>query len=283
MRAIVKILALCAMCLFFQRATAQDGKGPLRPVQSAYMLMCGRSHLADTYLSPIKYNGVGTGFLYRRSQAMAFDPERWTMQLSIGVNADFVENQAKNTTMYAGEVNAAWGMLRCWKLPANFTVGVGGATSLNLGLLYLQRNSNNPVAARTSWTIDALGYAAWRHTFRRQPVTFSYQASLPTLGAFFAPDYGQLYYQIYLGDRSGLAHCAWWGQYFRLDNLLCADLHLGSTSLRLGYRCDIFSSKANHIVSQRFAHMFVLGIVTDWISLPSGSKKIKADKICNPL
>ncbi|WP_438589419.1 hypothetical protein [Duncaniella dubosii] len=31
----------------------------------------------------------------------------------------------------------------------------------------------------------------------------------------------------------GTRHAAWWGNYFKLDNQLTADLHLGSTNLRL--------------------------------------------------
>lgn len=263
-------------------ASAEDTAKPLRPVVSSYMAMIGSGHLADTYLTPLKYNGTSTSFLYRRAQAMAFDPSHWTMQLSIGVDADFVKNQSKNTTMYAGAINASWGMLRCWKLPQHITLGAGPATSIDLGLIYLNRNSNNPVSAKAAWTVDAMAYASWSHTFWRLPVTFSYQGRLPVTGAFFAPDYGQLYYQIYLGDRDNLAHAAWWGNYFHLDNLVCADLHLGNTSLRLGYRCDVFSSKVNNIVSRRSTHMFVLGIATEWLSLRPGSKRVAQASTISP-
>ncbi len=98
-------------------------------------------------------------------------------------------------------------------------------------------------------------------------MVFRYEVSLPVTGAFFAPDYGQLYYEIWLGERSGLCRAAWWGNYFDMDNLLTADLRLGGTTLRLGYRNHIISTKASDIVSRRITHAFVIGIATEWLSL----------------
>ncbi len=57
-----------------------------------------------------------------------------------------------------------------------------------------------------------------------------------------------------------------WGNYFSLDNLLTADLHLGSTNLRLGYRANIFSSKMNDTVTHIYNHSFVIGISGEWLS-----------------
>ncbi|MDE6108830.1 MAG: hypothetical protein K2F72_00910, partial [Muribaculaceae bacterium] len=78
---------------------------------------------------------------------------------------------------------------------------------------------------------------------------------------------GELYYEIFLGNHSGLVHGAWPGNYFRLDNLATADLHLGNTVLRLGYACDVFSSKASGIVSRNVAHRFVLGVAVEWLTI----------------
>lgn len=47
----------------------------LRPVTSAYTFGAGSSHLADTYLSPLKYTGWHVDFHYERMQAMKFNPE----------------------------------------------------------------------------------------------------------------------------------------------------------------------------------------------------------------
>ena len=91
--------------------------------------------------------------------------------------------------------------------------------------------------------------------------------SIPCIGAFFAPEYGQLYYEIWLGDRSGLVRPAWWGSYFAMDNRISADLRLGATTLRIGYTNTILSSKANDIVTRNTTHAVSLGIVSELISL----------------
>lgn len=281
MKALTRILALALAMAAALAAAAQDAR-PLRPVYSAYQLAIGSALEADTYLSPLRYRGAGLGLDYQRSQAMKFDPERWVMQLSIGASASLTRNLVKNSSMPSAGVRGSWAMMRRWRLPASVTLGIGPATSLSLGASYLQRNSNNPVSARASWTVDAAAFASWRRTLGRMPLMLRYQADLSLLGAFFAPHYGQLYYQIYLGDRRGLARCAWPGNFFSLGTLLTADLTFGATTLRLGYRCRILSTKASGIVTRSVGHELVVGICAEWISLrpgklpPSNAKTISA-------
>lgn len=239
----------------------------LRPVFSAYTLNAGSAHRADTYLSPIKYSGWSVGFGYERLQAMKFDPERWIMGLKIDVAAERTLNVSGNAAMWYVGVDASWGMMRRWRLPDSFSAGIGPAIALNGGCLYLARNGNNPASARASVNFAATGYAAWSGRLLNVPVIVRYEAMLPVIGAFFSPDYGELYYEIYLGNHSGLAHAAWWGNFFRYNHQLTADLRFGATSLRLGYRGEIFSTKVNDIVTRAFVHSAVVGVSGEWLSL----------------
>lgn len=269
MKALLRILAFAVALAAALAAAAQDAR-PLRPVYSAYQLAIGSARVADTYLTPLRYRGLSLGLDYQRSQAMKFDPERWVMQLSLGASASFTHNLVKNSDMPCAAVRGSWAMMRRWRLPGSVTLGIGPGTSLSLGALYLKRNSNNPVSAKASWTVDASGFASWRHTLGRMPLMLRYQADLSLLGAFFAPHYGQLYYQIYLGDRKGLARCAWPGNFFSLTNLVTADMTFRATTVRLGYRCSILSTKASGIVSRHVGHELVVGICAEWISLRPG-------------
>lgn len=266
MKQLLFFLAILACC--FKHSFAQaDSIEVARPVFSSYMLYAGSSHRADTYLSPIKYSGWQTGFTYQRIQAMKFSPEKWIMQLQLGIEADRTLNQTGNSDMWAVNINASWGMMRRWQLPEGFSTGIGPAIDLNAGCLYLNRNGNNPASAKVSLTFDAIGYAAWNGNIMSLPVTFRYQGQLPVIGAFFSPDYGELYYEIYLGNHSGLAHCAWWGDFIRYNHQLTADLHFGSTSLRLGYCGELFSSKVNNIVTRTFTHGAIIGLSGEWLSI----------------
>ena len=125
--------------------------------------------------------------------------------------------------------------------------------------------------------------AVWNGRIGRLPVTLRYLPSIPLIGAFFSPDYDELYYEIWLGNHQGLSHCAWPGNFFRFDNLLTADLHFGATTLRLGYRCGIFSSKSGDIVSRQISHAFVIGIATEHISLRPGASRTPDARIISPI
>lgn len=267
LRFLLSLIALLSM----PRASASDVDSvrPLRPVAAAYTFEVGSTHLADTYLSPLKYDGWSAAFRYERMQAMKFDPERWIMRLSASVEVDRTQNPARNAAMWMGAIDASWGMLRRWRLPRSLTLAAGGSTGVNLGCLYNDRNGNNPASAKAAWTVNATAMAVWNVTLGKLPVTLRYQPTVPLTGVFFSPDYGELYYEIYLGDDSGLAHCAWWGNYFAMENLLTADLRLGGTSLRLGYRNYILSTKVNDITTRMVTHAFVIGLSGEWLSLNS--------------
>jgi len=261
------------LLLFFSSLRAQEPGGrvdsvvPLRPVFAAYTAEFGSAHLADTYLTPLKYTGWHAGFDYSRYQAMKFSPDEWTMRLHANLGVDKTDNPARNATMWSVMLTADWGMMRKFRPMPGLTLSVGGSTGIEAGCLYNARNGNNPASAKASWTVNLTGYAAYRLNICRLPVTLIYHPTLPVTGVFFSPDYGELYYEIYLGDTSGLAHCAWWGNYFLLDNLVTADLHFGDTNLRVGYRGKIFSSKVNHITTNIFTHSMVIGVSGEWISV----------------
>ena len=270
------IFALIGILAAFTHASAEDR---YRPVTAGYTLEVGSSHISDTYLTPLKYEGLSFGLGYERLQAMKFSPDKWVMQLTGRLGVNRAENPAKNATMWDLELGLSWGMMRRWRIEnlTGLQLYGGGATLLDLGALYLARNGNNPVSAKAAWTVGLSGMAVYNFKISRLPVSLRYQAVLPVTGAFFSPDYGELYYEIYLGNHSGLAHAAWWGNYFRLNNLLTADLRLGSTNLRLGYRANILSTKVNNIVSREITHSFVVGVSGEWLSLPrSGSLSPKA-------
>ena len=250
-------------------AMAQSDTDIVRPVTSIYTVEVGSSHQSDTYLTPLHYDGIGMALSYERWQAMRFDPDRWVMNLSGRLSADRDRNPARNATMWATGLDLSWSMMRRWQVSAarGLTLAAGGITQLDLGILYLMRNSNNPASVRASWTVGVSAQATWRTHIGRLPVTVGYRPSVPLVGAFFSPDYDELYYEIYLGNHSKLAHCAWPGNYRRIDQLLSLDLRFGGTWLRLGYRCNIQSTKVSNLVTRDISHLFTIGISGEWISL----------------
>lgn len=251
------------------------GQEILRPVTSAYMVEAGTSRLADTYLTPLHYSGWHGGLGYSRMQAMRFCPGKWVMELDIRLNLDRAQNPARNASMWNLEVEGSWAMMRRWHLldaPGKLTAGIGPNTQLRGGAFLLARNGNNPASAKGAWTVGGTAFASYGMKVGRLPVTLRYEVSVPVTGVFFAPQYGELYYEIWMGNRSGLVHGAWWGNYFNMDNLVTADLHFGATTLRLGYHNEVLSTKVNDVVTRGVTHSFCIGVVTEWLSLPVGSR-----------
>lgn len=255
----------------------------LRPVLSAYTLHAGSAHVAETYLSSLRYSGQAFGFGYERMQAMKFCPDRWVMDLRLGLEGTHTLNPARNAALWGADIEAGWAMMRRFRPAPAWSLFVGGSTDIDAGLSYSERNSNNPVAARASWTVSVMAAAAWNGTVGRLPVCLRLQSRMPITGVFFAPEYGELYYEIYLGNHHGLVRGAWPGNYFRLDNMLSADLRFGGTILRLGYRLDVHSSKASHIVTRRISHCAVVGLASEWVSLSARRSNIMEARIISAL
>ncbi|MCD8393764.1 MAG: DUF3316 domain-containing protein [Bacteroidales bacterium] len=266
-RSWVVLVALLWGFITLSAKESVDSIEPARPVTASYMLEAGSAHLADTYLTPLKYSGWKLGLAYERFQAMKFNPEGWVMRYWGELEVDHTENPARNATMWLADLNLSWAMMHRWRLDHEVSLYLGGLTGVNLGALYNDRNGNNPVAVKAAWTVDLTAMATWKYRLGRLPILLRYQATMPLTGVFFSPDYGELYYEIYLGDHNGLAHAAWPGNYFSLDNLLTADLQLGGTWLRLGYHCLWHSSRVNHITSRHITHAFTIGITGEFLSL----------------
>lgn len=275
------LAALCFCAAAHASVTPDSNLTVLRPVASAYTVQAGASHLRDTYLTPVKYTGWSVSLDYERFQSMKFSPENWIMRLQGNISVGAAENPSKSATMWSLDFTPSWAMMRRFKVDAapGLAFAAGGIAKADLGVLYLARNSNNPASAKAAVTIGVTAMAVYNTNIGKLPVTLRYQPSLPVAGVFFAPDYDELYYEIWLGNHKNLCRCAWPGSYIDLENLITADLHFGSTSLRLGYRNRVFSTKAAGIVSRRVDHSFVIGISTEWLSLRSTGKRMPDGRI----
>lgn len=266
------------------QTTGDSAVAVIRPVLSVFSAEIGSANLRDTYLTPLTYDGGWQAAIgYERMQAMRFNPERWIMQLDGRLALGRSLNPSRSALMWLIDFRPAWSMMWRKGFAYGFTLAAGGTAELDLGVLYLPRNGNNPASVKASLTLGATGMAVWNGQIGPLRLTARYQPRLPLTGVFFSPDYDELYYEIWLGNHSRLAHFAWPGNFFRLDNLLTADLHLGATTLRLGYRCEIFSSKAAGITNRAVTHTFVIGVASELVALRAGAKRSEEARIISAL
>ena len=99
---------------------------PVRPVLSAYTVHAGSAHIAETYLSPLKYSGQAFGLGYERMQAMKFNPEHWVQTLDLGLDFARTLNPARNATTWQLMLEGAWSMTHRWKLHGGWSLYAGG-------------------------------------------------------------------------------------------------------------------------------------------------------------
>lgn len=273
------IIAFCMAILLFPFIVRGE-EGFSHPVTSVYSLSIGRMSALDTYIAPITFTGPDLILNGQWSKALPCNPERLKMQFDARLGVGFLKPVSRNCTMYDFDFAFSWGLSYRWRPAPRWHVSAGGALGFDGGCLYLPNNGNNPAAARLTAGLSLRGSVSYNLKIKRLPVLISDEVSLPTLNAFFAPDYAETYYEIYLGNHSGLAHVGWWGNHFQIDNLLAFDLDFGSSALRLGYRFRVNSSWINHIDSRMVTHAFEIGFIPGGIGLrPAAKPKVKAERI----
>ena len=251
---------------------AQDSITTSRPVTGLYSLELGGISVNASYLTPLTYKGTQPAISGLWAKAMPFNPESAIMVFD--VKADFCNllNPAKSARMVGLTGRFSWHLEWRKRLQKNFQVTAGGGAGIFGGAYYLLRNSNNPVEALANVSIMASGSISKHFTIGRLPVLVADRIKLPLVSAFFCPEYGETYYEIYLGNHKGLAHAGWWGNNFRLDNLLSITLDFGRTAMLLGYRLDIYTQWANNLNTKIISNSFVIGVIPGGIGLKKHSK-----------
>ncbi len=263
MAAFVAAMALCGPTA----AASDDGDDVSRPVASMFTVDVGHASVRDTYLTPITYGGLNLRLGYQAMQACGFGPEKWVRNLEVGVEYDNVDNLVGNNTMHSLMVEGRWSLMRRWRIGDKLQLMGGGAVMMRGGAIYNGSNSNNICSVKIHAGLGLAGTAVYPVRVGRLPVTLSYQVNTPVIGAFYSPEYDESYYEIYVGNHSGLVHPAWWGNRFEINNLVSADLHLGGTILRLGYRNHVEHSDVSNLCTRVVTHAFVLGVGGEFLSL----------------
>lgn len=264
-RAII-LMALCLGTTALHGAEPTDTAAVDRHVLSTvYSLEAGGEHAFNTYLSPLAQTGCNFALSGQWSRPFA-GPHR-DMDIKARANVGFLQNPARNADMNDIGISLSWQANQAFTPLPGLTLKAGAGALVDAGLLYLPRNSNNPVAARAWLGLTLNGAATYRLRLRGKTLRLIEEVSLPSLGVFFSPHYGESYYEIYLGNHSGLARCGWWGNHFAIDNLVAVEIPVRSIRLRLGYRLNMLNSIASHIDSRITTHSFVLGIATDWLNV----------------
>ncbi|MDE6479400.1 MAG: DUF3316 domain-containing protein [Muribaculaceae bacterium] len=222
--------------------------------------MWGHQTTRCTYLSPLTYTGPGYGLSYEWRHP-AWRNRSVGMQARADFNYGYLLSPAKNSRMYDLTLNLEWGVERLWNTQSGFNFSVGATLGADGGVLYLPRNGNNP-AQGLMWAGAALTARAEYHKIKLcgKPLSISESIEVPSLGCFFCPAYGETYYEIYVGNHSGLAHFGWWGNRPQIKSRLRADWQLGKYALTLGFDYRFQGLECNDITTLLAQCSGVIGI-----------------------
>ncbi len=228
--------------------------------QSVLTVEAGYASVHDSYLTPITYDGLDLGLSLEHTRWVK--SRRWLWQLGVGADYNYVENPAQNNDLHKLMGDLSFSMQRCWQgvITPRLNASVGPMAQVRAGIVYDAVNSNNPVTARAHANVGAAGMAWWSTRLGRKPVTLRYQVQLPVVGVFFAPEYDESYYEIYLGNHRDLAHVGWWGNRLDMSHYLGAEVQLGKTMLGIGYRTRLERWNVNNLHVHDVTHALVLGI-----------------------
>lgn len=245
------------------KVAAQEHEEPATETPTSFIFTAGIGSKSDlcTYLSPLRYSGTGISLGARWTRAMAANPEHLRMNFDLDLDGGITHNPRGSKSLYDAALRFNWGMNWTTMLPGKVRIFAGGKVGFEGGGMYIPYNGNNPATAIADVGLSLNVAAAWPFRLRKIPVLLSEEITLPTLSAFFSQQYGESYYEIYIGNRSGLVHPGWWGNHFGITSNLSADMMLGKCALRLGYRFEVRSSWECSINTQRVSHSFVVGLV----------------------
>lgn len=232
-----------------------------RPVTGLLTLSAGWESQKIDYLSPMRFRGTALTLSGVWTKVMPWNPPHMRLIMDASTNVASCLNASGTAVTTAGEASLGAGMLWYNTLPCRMQWGVGGGIDLTAGAEMLSRNSNNPVNARAISALRIEGYAAWPFRLWGADLLLSDRCRMPLLGAFFNPQYGESYYEIYLGNHQGLAHFAWPGNMTGVTNDLGLSLDLGRTALYLGYRYHLSTTYANHLYTEISRQSIVIGII----------------------
>lgn len=229
----------------------------------------GFANVLDTYLSPLEYEGGEVRMVFESMRNTRWMKGSLKAQHLLQVNYSYSHNLSQTAHMHTGLINYNYALHYQFYINKQLKILAGPMLDLNGGVIYNQRNSNNPAQAKAYGGIGAASMLVYRFHIGNYPLLLRYQVYLPLLGVMFSPEYGESYYEIFSlknGGRNVL--------FTSLHNnpssrqLLTLDLPIGNTIVRVGYVCDLQQSKVNGLKNHVYSHDFMLGFVRNiyWLN-----------------
>lgn len=233
-----------------------------RHVVRSTMVGAGFSNVFDTYLSPLEYKGPEVRFLLENMKMTRLMGGKVSSQHLFQINFSYTKNPNKAVKSYSGLVNWSYALHYQKQYNERLKILFGPMIDVNAGVIYNQRNSNNPAQAKAYASLGASAMAIYKFHIGHCPVTLRYQANLPLMGIMFSPEYGESYYEIF-ELKNGGKNVLFTSLHNMpsLRQMVTFDVPVKHSILRIGYICDIQQAKVNNLKSHMYGHDFMVGVV----------------------
>lgn len=264
-RALIHALALlCAPLMLCAQHIAGDSIVPERLVVKCSSYGITYMNNLDTYLSGYNYTGRGLYYSHEKFRDARTGSYRWKYQTLLTANIGFTT--LHDNTQLSGMVNYNWSGFHPFKLNNRTQLLAGAQIQLAGGALYIPTNGNNLVSVKLRTALAASGAAIHHIPSKRGDYVLRCQIDIPLIGAMFAPEFGQSYYEIFgLENHSRTIAFSHPFNSPSVRGLFSVDIPVAwrkkSATIRLSYTADIFQSDINDIRTHLYNHAFTVGVV----------------------
>lgn len=230
----------------------------------------GQASLYDTYLSPLKYTGKSITLNHERISRTHLVRHETYKQIVVQLEGAQGYSPSRNGKTYSLIGGVRLGFHRQSIVSPSTKIRWGIVSSLEGGVIYNDRNSNNPANGKIATNIHLSGMIIrplWGSLLR-------FQVDIPTLGVFFSPNYTESYYEIWKGNRDGVLYLASFHNQRGLRSLLSVDIPVNKWAIRLSLQSSLLQTKQNDLQHHLYTHTFLVGVSNESFRLPFRKKKV---------
>ncbi|WP_296948186.1 DUF3316 domain-containing protein [uncultured Dysgonomonas sp.] len=242
---------------------------PLR-TNNTLSVSIGSANMYDTYLSPLEYKGFSIHLMYEQMRRTTWFDYKFYKQQIFELDLSKGDNPAKNVSEYWVLLSYRIGGHYMVYNTDNFRLGLGGLWDINGGVLYNERNGNNPASARAYSNLNLSVTASYKFKWG----AMRWQIDSPFMGILFSPKYGQSYYEISLGNSVGLVYFASYHNLRALRNYISMDIPINKYTIRVGYMGSWYQTKVNEIQTHQYTNSFVIGFPIEGVKKPKEKARI---------
>ena len=231
---------------------------------NTFSFSIGSASMYDTYLSPLEYKGTSLRINYEQMRRTTWFDYKFYKQQVFDVEIAKGDNPAQTASEYFLMANYRLGGHYNVYRTDRLRVGVGGLWDVNLGVLYNERNGNNPATARAYTNLNLSVQASYKIKWG----AIRWQLDTPFVGMLFSPHYGQSYYEVSLGNTVDVVNFASLHNQRALRNYITIDVPVNKYTIRVGYLGSYYQTKVHNIQTHHYTNSFVIGFPIEGIKTP---------------